>query len=94
MGYQSPIAKQRMAEIARANAKLAGGADYVSPIVKENLAESSRIPVHNSGAGHPNFPPDITYNPTNRPIANSTRSATAAKNIAQGGGQKSAYNHR
>lgn len=38
--------------------------------------------------------PDITYNPSDRDIPYSTRSATAAKNIARAGGQKSYYNHR
>lgn len=44
--------------------------------------------------GKPKTPPDITYNPTSKNIPYSTRSATAAKNIAGAGGQKSYYNHR
>lgn len=43
----------------------------------------SGIPVHNSGHGQPNFPPDITYNPnpkTNIPF--STHSKTIAKALA------------
>lgn len=42
----------------------------------------------------PRTPPDITYNPTSKPIPYSTFSAQAARNIARNGGQKSNYNHR
>lgn len=38
--------------------------------------------------------PDITFNPTNKSIPYSTRSATAARRIAREGGQKPAANHR
>ncbi len=59
------------------------------------MTAAASIPVHNSGAGKPNFPPDITYNPDPATtVPYSTHSATAAKNIAAQGGQKPAYNHR
>lgn len=54
-----------------------------APTGRTDAGGSYHIPVHNSGHGQPNFPPDVTYNPNpNTDVPYSTHSKAVAKALA------------